>query len=166
MSGYEQGVFLAFVIWLIETTGLFLSLNSKLNSNLRKVGCRLRWSGGQPIMIEQDEINPTKNKIIIKFSLYILSGIVSIIFSWLFVIYSIAKWVKSFCSYNFGTPEVVKIQRFKMKNIDMNFDQILKLMYDVEVVLGPQTKKTKFLDYKKNHIEKMKLYGTETLLNE
>jgi hypothetical protein len=74
---------------------------------------------------------------------------VYIILSWLFVIYSIAKWVKSFFSYNFGTPEVVKIQRFKMKNIDMSFDEILKLMYDVEVVLGPQAKKLNLLIIRK-----------------
>ncbi len=165
MSEYELGVFWAFIIWLIETSRLFLSLNSQLNKNLRKVGCRLRWSGGQPRMMEQDEINPTRNKVIVKTSLYVLWGLISIALSWLFVIYSTFKAVKSFYSYNFGSPEVVKIQRFKMKNIDMSFDEILKLMYDVEVMLNPKVKINKFTGYKKSHIAKMKLFGTESLLD-
>ena len=165
MSDYELGVFWAAIIWLLETSRLFLSLNSQLNRNLRKVGCRVRWAGGQPRMMEQDEINPTRNKVIIKSSLYLLWGLISIALSWLFVIYSMVRWVKSFYSYNFGAPEVIKIQRFKMNNIDMSFDEILKLMYDVEVFLGSKMKDNKFLDYKKRHIEKMKLFGTEELID-
>jgi len=165
MSDYELGVFWASIIWLVETSRLFLSLNSQLNRNLRKVGCRVRWAGGQPRMMEQDEINPTRNKVIIKSSLYILWGIISIALSWLFVIYSIARWVKSFYSYNFNVPELVKIQRFKMNNIDMSFDEILKLMYEVEVLFSSKMKDINYLDYKKRHIEKMKLFETEELLD-
>lgn len=165
MSDYELGLLWALIIWLIETLRLFLSLNSQLNRNLRKVGCRIRWTGGQPTMMEQDEINPTKKNIIIKYSLYLLWGLISVALSWLFVIYSFIRWIKLFYSYNFDVPEAIKIQRFKMKNIDMSFDEVLKLMYDVEVLLNPKVKAKKFIGYKKSHIEKMKLFGIEELLN-
>lgn len=165
MSNYELGVFWAFIIWLIETSRLVFSLNSQLNRNLRKVGCKIRWAGGQPRMMEQDEINPTRIKVITKSSLYLLWGMISIALSWLFVIYSTVRHIKSFCSYYFDTPEVVKIQRFKMKNIDMSFDEILKLMYDVEIFLDSKMKDIKFVEYKKRHIEKMKLFETEVLVS-
>ena len=165
MSDYELGVFWASIIWFIGTSRLFLSLNSQFNRNIRKVGFRLKWSTGLPTMMEYIELQPSKIYTSLKIFAFFIIGCFCVFLSWFYVIYSSFTWIRTFYKNNYNIPEVIKVARFKLENSDMDFDEVLLQIYHLDIFLSPKMKNTKFSNYKKSHIEKMKFFGTEMLLD-
>lgn len=164
MTDYELGMFWAFILFTSDSIYRICLLKSKLNKNFKKVGIRLKWSTGLPTFMEFDELKPSKFFIAFKISMIFLGGIFCIFLSWVYVIYSLFFWVRNFYKNNFNIPETLKIARFKLRNFDMTFDEVLEQCYEADSFASSNIKKLKFNDYKKNHIDKMKLYGTEKLL--
>jgi hypothetical protein len=165
MSDYEIGMVWSFILCLLESINRFNFLNSQFSRNLRKVGIRLKWSNGMPTMMEFTDLLPSKIHTTFKIFLFFIIGCFYVFLSWIYVVYSLFTWIKFFYKNNFNIPEVIKIARFKLKNSDMDFDEVLLQIYQLDKFLMPKMKNMKFFDYKENHLEKMKFFGTEELLH-
>jgi hypothetical protein len=115
--------------------------------------------------MEYDELQPSKINLSLKIFSFFIIGCFCVFLSWFYVIYSSLTWIRAFYKNNFNIPEVIKVARFKLKNSDMDFDEVLLQIYHLDIFLSPKMKNKKFSDYKESHIERMKLFGTEMLLD-
>jgi hypothetical protein len=165
MTDYEIGMAWSFILYLLESINRLIFLNSQFNRNIRKVGFRLKWSTGLPTMMEYDELQPSKINSSLKIFSFFIIGCFCVFLSWFYVIYSSFTWIRAFYKNNFNIPEVIKVARFKLKNSDMDFDEVLLQIYHLDIFLSPKMKNKKFSNYKESHIEKMKFFGTEMLLD-
>lgn len=127
MFTYEAGVFLAVLLWLWSTLSVLVSINSLMNRNLKKIGQRLSWLSLQPKPISHGEILHGGMRKTLRFLFLCGIGLPFVLLSWIYVAYSISyilyRWRK-----DAGAPQAVREFRWKMKNIDMSFDQIVKEM--------------------------------------
>lgn len=127
---YETGIFVAFLLWCYSLIFTIIMVNSKMNRNLHKIGKKISFSGNVV-----DIVNPKPSKItsfILYFLLYLVS-LILIIFSWLYVFVVVSvmlyRWYK-----NLGEPTAFKEYRWKMKNIDMSLDDIIKELMKMESI--------------------------------
>ncbi|MEG9540938.1 hypothetical protein, partial [Acinetobacter baumannii] len=83
MFTYENGVVIGFVLWIITLIRALFLINSKTQSNLRKVGKRLSLFGGVKDIEyrKQDKLN-----LILKFIFIVVLPLGLIFLSWVYVI--------------------------------------------------------------------------------
>ncbi|MET3433556.1 hypothetical protein ABIC71_003058 [Herbaspirillum seropedicae] len=124
---YETGVGVAFLAWVFITVSAVVSLNSRMQRNLRKVGMRLSWLTMTPKPIAQDEACYSATKVGLKFILLYGTGLPFVLGSWLYVLY-VASLLIYRKNKDFGAPQSVREFRWKLRNTDMSFDQIVKEM--------------------------------------
>lgn len=124
MFDYENGLFVAFLFYLFDQVRLVVMKNSIYEKNLNKLGQRLSWASLAPKPIYYP---PDKNTIywnIGKFILLQIIGIASIFLSWINVGLRAAMFIY-YLAKNAGMPQNIKEFIWKLKNIDMTFDQLL-----------------------------------------
>lgn len=148
---YENGVIFALFLQLIRSVKLYFVCHSQFSKNLRKIYYRVRWSNGSPVILEQDELNPSTNKTLTKIFLWVLLNLILILFSWLWVFYSILVDVIYFKNNLIGVPEQIKLFKWKINNLDLSSDEILHYWYEIY----PKSHKT-FSAYKKAYLEELK----------
>ncbi len=125
MFTYENGVILGFFFFIYDIVRLIIFKNSILEKNLNKIGMRLSWTSLSPKPIEIDNtINPIFAKILKSIFLILLSAI-GIFLSWINIAFRLVVLIYHF-SKNAGAPQIIKEYRWKMRNLDMSFDQIVK----------------------------------------
>ena len=129
---YNWGVWISFVHWLFQSVFLILLINSRLEKNLNKVSQRLSWLSNYPKPIESiDQIHPPKYKMVVKYSFLRLFNLCFIFLSWFYLFYLLVNI--TFNRYKRdGEPEVLKTFRWKMRNLDLTYDQILIELYKTE----------------------------------
>lgn len=124
---YEDGIFWAFLVWCFYTVNLIIKLNSTANENLQRVGLRLSWLTLQPIEVTARYHNMHAVIRGLLFLLYLFFGLALTLLSWLYVALAIGdtayRWQK-----DFGAPDEVKAVRWRLRNVDMNFDEIVVLL--------------------------------------
>ncbi len=127
---YESGLLIALLLWLWLTITSIVALNSRMNRNLRKIGQRLSWLTMTPKPISREEVNHGFVRIGLKFVIVFGTGLPFIFASWLYVIYivGILFYRKSKDS---GAPQAVREFRWKLRNMDMTLDQIIKELMKV-----------------------------------
>lgn len=124
---YENGVFVAFLFFIYSIIALVVQLNSQMERNLNKVGLRRSWMTRQPKPLEQEYIDRPFYRKILKFLFFIFLQLASVLLSWLGVFLSVCMVAYAW-SKDYGTPSEVKAFRWKMRNRDMTFDDIVKEM--------------------------------------
>lgn len=125
MFDYESGIAIAFLFWLFYAGSVLTSINSQLERNLNKIGQRLSWISLTPKLMTSDDFNHSFKFKIMKYLLVIGIAFPFIFLSWIYIIITIIlifyKLVK-----DFGVPQSIREYRWKLKNIDLTFEQSMK----------------------------------------
>jgi hypothetical protein len=152
---YEIGVGLCLVHWLFQSVWLIILLNSRLEKNLNKVSQRLSWSNHNSKLIEsRDEIHPKRIKMTIKYLFIIMFNFCFIFLSWITLFYIFLMMAFNKFKRD-GEPEVVKNLRWKLRNLDLSYEQILEGFHQIE--FGDLS----FKEYRKNYEDKVKCFMGE-----
>lgn len=122
MFTYENGLIVAWLMWLANIIISIIRANSMMQKNLKKIGKRIGYLG--IVDIENERKSPYK-RFLIFFTLNILIPFPFIFFSWITVFLGVAIYIYSF-NKDIGAPQNIKEFRWKLKNIDMTFDQIIR----------------------------------------
>lgn len=151
---YEAGLGVAFLLWLYRTAARIVLVNSRMQRNLRKVGCRLSWLDLE--LTQMDDADAKRSPARETFG-HLIAACVSlplVILSWLdvlltagMIIYRLAK--------DRGAPDAVREFRWKLRNMDLSFDELILGMMKVKGVPDEQ-----FLTTRQQYIELMKLNGS------
>lgn len=128
MFSYENGLILAFFIWLICIGINIVQSNSMMQKNLNKIGRRIGYLG----IVEIDYTKQSLSYRAFKFILIdVLLPIPFLFLSWLYV-----AIVALMYAYNLkkdtGAPQLVKEFRWKLRNMDLSFDELIKALMIAE----------------------------------
>ena len=130
MFSYETGLLLAFLLWLWLTVSAIMTINSRMNRNLNRIGQRLSWLTMTPKPMSAEEVNHGSLRKIMKFLLLYGTGLPFVFTSWLYVLYVLGLLLYR-KSKDSGAPQAVRELRWKLRNTEMNFDQLVKEMMKV-----------------------------------
>lgn len=121
---YESGLFFAFCLWMFHAVNLLVQINSTLNKNLHKVGKRLSWLTLKPESLDHSHLEQSAWWKAVKYVALQVVSLPLILLSWLYVGISVVMIIFGRMKDS-GRPQAFKEFEWKMKNIDMSFDQIL-----------------------------------------
>lgn len=126
---YEQGILVAFLLWLYSTVMMIVRKNSLMEKNLNRIGKKISTTGIgiTEIKYPQDSVG----KSIVKYTLTSVLGLILIVFSWGYVLLVGGTLLYTFMK-DIGVPQSVKEWRWKLKNLDMSFDEIIKEVVRME----------------------------------
>lgn len=127
MFSYETGLGISFLLWLWGGINIIISTNSLLQRNLNKVGMRLSWLNLEPKPMDSEYLNRPWYMRGFKFILIAAFGVLSVLLSWLHVAFFIGVLIYK-RSKDMGAPKAVQELRWKLRNVDMTFDQIVQEM--------------------------------------
>jgi hypothetical protein len=124
MFSYETGVTIAVAIYFTLTLNTIILLNSVLEKNLNKIGYRLSrvtlsWKG-----LTSDFKNRSIFAKVLFWISFLTFGLLLTLLSWLYVFVFIQLLIYEL-NNRYGTPRNVLECRWKMRNVDMSFDQIV-----------------------------------------
>ena len=122
---YFTGVGVAALIWLYGLVTLVIAVNSCQERNLRKVGQRVSWLTRRPKQLSPDELNRPLWKGAVKFLLIGAVSLPFVLLSWVQVLLFVGTVLYE-KSKDSGAPAAVREFRWKMRNIEMSFDDIIK----------------------------------------
>lgn len=141
---YETGVFVALVLICLNYLFLILRSKSLYEKNLNRIGMRSSWISGIPREIGSAGVLYK----LFKFIFMIASSAVSVFLSWLTVIWIVGIYIYRLWK-DFDPPERIKNLRWKMKNVHMSEEQILRTMFDTTEL--PESEFPVFLESHRNN---------------
>lgn len=130
MFSYEFGLLIAFLLWLWTVVNALVLINSRLERNLNRIGQRLSWLTLTPTAMSAEDLNCSQLRKAAKFLLIFGTGLPFVFASWLYVAL-VAGTVMYRKSKDAGAPQAVREFRWKLKNTDMSFDQLVKELMKV-----------------------------------
>lgn len=130
MFSYESGVLVAFLLWLWSVVSALVLINSRMERNLNRIGQRLSWLTLTPKQMSAEEASRSAVRKIMKFVLIFGIGFPFILVSWLYVALAVGTLVYR-KSKDAGAPQTVREFRWKLKNTEMTFDQLVKELMKV-----------------------------------
>lgn len=124
MFTYESGLLIAFLFWVLGIIRIMLLATSKTQKNLRLIGKRMSYNLG--MVVDYDYKQESLTWKITKFILInILLPLPFILLSWLYVIFVVCSYIYVFFK-DIGAPQTVKEFRWKIRNVDLSFDQMIR----------------------------------------
>ncbi|WP_036217228.1 hypothetical protein [Massilia sp. LC238] len=133
---YELGCFVAFILWLYRTVILLVAINSTAERNLRKVGMRHSWYTGSVVVMTYSAEYKHLLASVIKFAAIRLMFLVGIIFSWISVVWFFGSLIY-LKGKDSGAPAEVKEFRWKLRNRDLSFDDLVTGLAKISGVDAP-----------------------------
>ena len=130
MFSYESGLILATLLWLWTTISALVVINSRMERNLNRIGQSISWLTLKPEPILASEIHQSQLRKSIKFLLIYGIGLFLVLGSWIYVASFVAMIIHRM-RMDSGAPQAIKDFRWKLKNTDMTFDQLIKEMMKV-----------------------------------
>ena len=122
---YETGVVAALLTWSWGLINIVISVNSRMEKNLNKIGQRISWITLAPKAMEaNDQVRPAW-KSVGKFLLIAAIGLPFVLLSWLQVLIYIGTIIYQ-KSRDAGAPQAIREFRWKLRNIDMTFDDLVR----------------------------------------
>lgn len=85
---------------------------------------RLSWTNLTPKEISAQDLNRSVVMTAVKVALFVVSGLVGALFSWVTVAVQIGSFMYARMKDS-GAPQTIKDYRWKMKNREMSFDEIV-----------------------------------------
>jgi len=122
---YETGILVAFLMWVWGVIYALILINSQFERNLNKVGLRLSWFDFKPKPISTSDRNRGVLGSIFRFTMIYGLALPLIVVSWLYVAIFIGSFIYR-KSKDAGAPQDVKEFRWKMRNMNMPMDDVLK----------------------------------------
>jgi len=133
MDGYLLGVLLALILWLWNAIAIVIVVNSRFERNLNRIGQRVSWLSLTPTQMEASDSSRSTLASIGRYLLVVGITFPFIFLSWLNVALAAAmifyRWRK-----DSGVPQVVREARWKMRNIDMSFDQLVRELMKISEI--------------------------------
>lgn len=127
MFTYEGGLLIGLILWIIYLFRTVILFNSRTQKNLFKVGKRVSLLGGIKDIDYKNESFFYKT---LKFFFIAIFPIFLVLLSWLYVIPSIIYYIYVFYQ-DFSAPQKVKDFRWKLKNVDLTQDQIVRGLIEI-----------------------------------
>lgn len=120
---YEQGIVIALLLWLYTTVVMIIKKNSLMEKNLNRIGktISIAGTGIKDIKYPKDSIG----KSVAKHTLMASIGLFLTLFSWGYVLLVGGTLIYTFMK-DIGVPQSIKEWRWKLKNLDMTFDELIK----------------------------------------
>ena len=81
MFDYETGIFFAFLLWLYNAVMIVISVNSRLERNLNRMGQRLSWFTLTPKPLERDDLSRSTTSKVLRYLLVVGIGLPFILLS-------------------------------------------------------------------------------------
>lgn len=122
---YEFGVEVAFFLWLYRMVRVVVNANSRASGNLRRVGMRYSWLSGEVKELSYSDYHRTFLGKSFRFFLLILLSLPWILFSWFYVFYIVVTLLHV-ASKARGTPREIAELRWRLKNINLTFDEMIE----------------------------------------
>lgn len=124
MFSYENGLFVSFLFYCYYIFNLLMSINSVAEKNLNKVGERYSWLSLKPKLMRASDFDRPFYKSAIKFFFVVIWQGIFVFLSWLNVFINIGYMIYRY-SQDSGAPQSVKDFRWKIKNSEMTFDELV-----------------------------------------
>lgn len=121
---YETGFVVAFGLWIFNAIAIIVAVNSTFSKNLRKIGQRVSWSTFRPAPMDASDLNKSTSSRVAKYLFITLLNLPFTLLSWVYVV-AIASMVIYGRSKDTGKPQAFRELAWKMRNIEMTFDQIV-----------------------------------------
>jgi ABC-type phosphate/phosphonate transport system permease subunit len=121
---YERGVAVALLLNIFSLTMLIAELNSIRSRNLRKIAMRISWFTLTAQPMKPDDFKPKISRIIGKSLLLVSMSIVSVLLSWLTVLYYALNFAWQLHKKS-GAPESLKDFSWKLRNVDLSQEQVI-----------------------------------------
>ena len=125
MFSYEFGLVVALLLWLYYAVMLIVSINSQFERNLNRIGQRLSWSSMRPQPMDADDLNRSLGAKVFRYLLIVGFALPFVLTSWLYVLFYLATLIY-LKAKDAGAPQLVKEYRWKLRNLDLSFDQLVK----------------------------------------
>lgn len=142
MFTYENGLIVAALLYVYYLFNLVITINSTAERNLNKVGERHSWLTLRPKPMEAPDFVSTLHKKIIKFlvvalfqGLFVFLGWVGVLINIVLTFYYLAK--------DYGAPATIKEFRWKIRNVDLEFDEIIREFIKVRGLRSEEFDKVK-----------------------
>ena len=131
MFSYENGLILSFFLYLYQMIALLMLINSTAEKNLNKVGEAYSWLTLKPVLMSKYDFDRSIYKCIGKFLVIAIWQGLFIFLSWLNIFLFVCLTMYKI-SQDYGAPKEVKEFRWKLKNQNMTFDEIILEMIKVK----------------------------------
>lgn len=125
---YESGVLLAFLMWIFGAINSIISINSRMERNLNKIGMRRSWMDGSIKPMSIKDLERSTFACVARFLLLWGLSLPFIALSWLQVAFAIGLVIYR-KNKDSGAPQSVREFRWRLRNMDMSFDQIITDMH-------------------------------------
>ena len=125
MFDYETGIFFAFLLWLYNAVMIVISVNSRLERNLNRMGQRLSWFTLTPKPLERDDLSRSTTSKVLRYLLVVGIGLPFILLSWLNVALAVATIIYRRAKDS-GAPQAIREFRWKLRNTELTFDQLVR----------------------------------------
>lgn len=149
MFDYETGLLFAFLLWLYNVITSIIMINSRFERNMNKIGQRLSWLSMTMKPMDTDDEKRSALMSFLKFSFLQLIGLLFALTSWLSVAMTLGQIIYR-KSKDSGVPQNIKEFRWKMKNMDMTFDQVVRESFKLN-----EDPNTSYEDFKQAAINEM-----------
>lgn len=124
MFSYENGLLISFFLYLYQMIALLMLINSTAERNLNKVGEAYSWLTLKPIPMSKYDFDRSIFRSIGKFLVIALWQALFIFLSWLNIFLFVCLTIYRI-SQDYGAPKEVKEFRWKLKNQNMTFDELI-----------------------------------------
>lgn len=153
MFTYETGVVVALLLWLYNAVMIVVSVNSQFERNLNRIGQRLSWLTLTPKPMEQEDQGRSAWSKALRYLLIVGIGLPFILLSWLNVALAAAIMIYRY-SKDRGAPQAIRELRWRMRNVDMPFDQLVK-----ELMKASDADPSKFDEFRANLVRELEERG-------
>jgi hypothetical protein len=153
MFNYETGLFIAFLLWLYNSVMIVISVNSRLERNLNRIGQRLSWLTLTPKPMDSDDLSRSTLSKVLRYLFIVGTNLPFVLLSWLYVALA-AGSILYRRAKDSGAPKVVREFRWKMKNADLTFDQLVK-----ELMKVTEEDPSKFEEFRANIVHELQERG-------
>lgn len=126
MFTYENGFAIALLMWAWSFISIIIKSNSLFSKNLKKLGKKISWFDLSIADITYNDAKITRTKRVMFFIFWwVILPLPFTLTSWVYVFIVSAMFIYRITK-DFGAPADVKGFRWKLRNIDMGFDQLVK----------------------------------------
>ncbi len=125
MFNYENGIFIALLFWLYNAVMIVVLANSRFEKNLNRMGQRLSWLTLTPQRLEPEDLSRSTISKVLRYLFLVGVGLPFVLLSWVNVAFAVAMILYRLAKDS-GAPQAIREFRWKMRNTDMTFDQLIR----------------------------------------
>jgi hypothetical protein len=153
MFNYETGIFFAFLLWLYNAVMIVVSVNSRLERNLNRMGQRLSWLTLTPKPMEPEDLSRSATSMVLRYLMVVGIALPFALLSWLNVGFAVATILYRRAKDS-GAPQAVREFRWKLRNTDLTFDQLVR-----ESMKAAEEDPSKFEEFRASMISELEERG-------